>query len=92
EILHQVGFEIVVLPSTDDRGRRSQDDLCHEVFQDNGIYVKLEKCSFAQDEVEFLGQKIKDDGLMMDGEKINAIQDWEPPTKVTELRSFLGLV
>ncbi|GKE34188.1 zinc finger, CCHC-type containing protein, partial [Tanacetum coccineum] len=40
----------------------------------------LEKCSFAQDEVEFLGHKIK------------AIQDWEPPTKVTELRSFLGLV
>ncbi|GJY53363.1 putative nucleotidyltransferase, ribonuclease H [Tanacetum coccineum] len=28
----------------------------------------------------------------MDGAKIKAIQDWEPPTKVTELRSFLGLV
>ncbi|GKC80963.1 hypothetical protein Tco_1136680, partial [Tanacetum coccineum] len=24
------------------------------------------KCSFAQDEVEFLGHKIKDEGLMMD--------------------------
>ncbi|GKA96662.1 putative nucleotidyltransferase, ribonuclease H [Tanacetum coccineum] len=41
----------------------------------------LEKCSFAQDEVEFLGHKIKDGGLMMDGAKINAIQNWEPPTK-----------
>ncbi|GKE38115.1 putative nucleotidyltransferase, ribonuclease H [Tanacetum coccineum] len=29
---------------------------------------------------------------MIDGAKIKAIQDWEPPTKVTELRSFLGLV
>ncbi|GJT21151.1 retrovirus-related pol polyprotein from transposon 17.6 [Tanacetum coccineum] len=45
-----------------------------------------------KDEVEFLGHKIKDGGLMMDGAKIKAIQDWEPPTKVTELRSFLGLV
>ncbi|GKB97085.1 retrovirus-related pol polyprotein from transposon 17.6 [Tanacetum coccineum] len=35
----------------------------------------LEKCSFAQDEVEFLGHKIKDGGLMMDGTKIKAIQD-----------------
>ncbi|GJX43068.1 putative nucleotidyltransferase, ribonuclease H [Tanacetum coccineum] len=63
-----------------------------QVLRDNELYVKLEKCSFAQDEVEFLGHKIKDGGLMMDGAKIKAIQDWEPPTKVTELRSFLGLV
>ncbi|GJR42478.1 putative nucleotidyltransferase, ribonuclease H [Tanacetum coccineum] len=63
-----------------------------QVLRDNELYLKLEKCSFAQDEVEFLGHKIKDGGLMMDGAKIKAIQDWEPPTKVTELRSFLGLV
>ncbi|GJR53277.1 putative nucleotidyltransferase, ribonuclease H [Tanacetum coccineum] len=37
-------------------------------------------------------KQIKDGGLMMDGAKIKAIQDWESPTKVTELRSFLGLV
>ena len=29
---------------------------------------------------------------MMDEAKVKAIQEWEPPTKVTELRSFLGLV
>ena len=28
----------------------------------------------------------------MDQAKIQAILEWEPPTKVTELRSFLGLV
>nr|GFB21668.1 uncharacterized protein [Tanacetum cinerariifolium] len=63
-----------------------------QVLRDNELYVKLEKCTFTQDEVEFLGHKIKDGGLMMDGAKIKAIQEWEPPTKVTELRSFLGLV
>ncbi|GJV01078.1 putative nucleotidyltransferase, ribonuclease H [Tanacetum coccineum] len=45
-----------------------------QVLRDNELYVKLEKCSFAQDEVEFLGHKIKDGGLMMDGAKIKAIQ------------------
>ncbi|GKD28387.1 putative nucleotidyltransferase, ribonuclease H [Tanacetum coccineum] len=60
-----------------------------QVLRDNELYVKLEKCSFTQDEVEFLGHKIKDGGLMMDGAKINVIQDWEPPTKVTELRSII---
>ncbi|GJQ99458.1 hypothetical protein Tco_0522443 [Tanacetum coccineum] len=51
-----------------------------QVLRDNELYMKSHKCSFAQDEVEFLGHKIKDDGLMMDGEKIKAIQDREPPT------------
>ncbi|GKD20861.1 hypothetical protein Tco_1222564 [Tanacetum coccineum] len=32
-----------------------------QVLRDNELYVKLEKCSFAQDEVEFLRHKIKDD-------------------------------
>ncbi|GJZ39977.1 putative nucleotidyltransferase, ribonuclease H [Tanacetum coccineum] len=63
-----------------------------QVLRDNELYVKLEKCSFTQDEVEFLGHKIKDGGLMMEGAKIKAIQDWEPPTKVMELRTFLDLV
>lgn len=63
-----------------------------QVLRENELYVKLEKCSFAQEEVEFLGHKIKDGKLLMDGAKIKAIQEWETPTKVTELRSFLGLV
>ena len=29
---------------------------------------------------------------MMDGAKVKAVQGWEPPTKIPELRSFLGLV
>nr|GEV01859.1 hypothetical protein [Tanacetum cinerariifolium] len=58
-----------------------------QVLQDNELYVKLEKCSFAQDEVEFLGHKIKDRGLTMDGAKIKAIQEWEPPTKDEECQA-----
>ena len=52
----------------------------------------MEKCSFAQQEVEFLGHKITDGKLMMENSKVKAILEWEPPTKVPELRSFLGLV
>ncbi|KAL5556914.1 hypothetical protein UlMin_039150 [Ulmus minor] len=63
-----------------------------EVLKQNELYVKKEKCSFAQDEVMFSGHRIKDGKLMMDNAKVKAIQEWEPPTKVPELRSFLGLV
>lgn len=39
----------------------------------------------------FLGHVISHGELRMDESKIRAIQEWEAPTKVIELRSFLGL-
>ena len=62
------------------------------LFRHNELYVKKEKCSFALGEVGILGHRIKDGKLMMDESKIKAIQEWDPPTKVPQLRSFLGLV
>ncbi|XP_042968946.1 uncharacterized protein LOC122301604 [Carya illinoinensis] len=62
------------------------------VLKENQLYVKKEKCSFALNEVHFLGHKIQGGKLSMEEGKIEAIKKWDPPTKVTELRSFLGLV
>jgi hypothetical protein len=42
-------------------------------------------------EVNFLGHRITQKGLMMDDHKVKAILDWEPPKSVPALRSFLGL-
>ena len=63
-----------------------------KVLRENKLYIKKEKCSFAMSEVLFLRHKIKDGKLMIEDCKVHAIQEWEPPTKVHELRSFLGLV
>ena len=52
----------------------------------------MEKCSFAKQEVEFLGHKIAGGKLMMENTNVKVILEWEPPSKVPELRSFLGLV
>ncbi|KAI3451352.1 hypothetical protein Pfo_008017 [Paulownia fortunei] len=63
-----------------------------QVLRENELYVKKEKCSFAKEEVLFLGYIIGHGQLQMDGAKIRAIVEWEAPTKVTGLWSFLGLV
>ena len=55
------------------------------------MYVKKEKCEFAQTEIKFLGHLISKSQILMDGAKVAAIQDRLAPTKVTNLRSFLGL-
>jgi len=70
-----------------------EEDL-RKVFQrlrENKLYAKLEKCEFGVTEVDFLGHRITQEGLMMDDHKVKAILDWEPPKLVPALRSFLGL-
>ena len=42
--------------------------------------------------MEFFGHKIAGGKIMMENAKVKAILEWEPPSKVPELRSFLGLV
>lgn len=63
-----------------------------QALKDNQLYVKTEKCSFAQPEVSFLGHKIKDGKIHMEEDKSRAIKEWEAPKNVSELRSFLGLI
>ncbi|CAL5371561.1 unnamed protein product [Camellia sinensis] len=73
-----------------------EDHLSHlrKVFsrlREHQLYVKKEKCEFAQREIKFLGHVICKGHVKMDNRKVHAITDWQAPSKVTELRSFLGL-
>ena len=42
-------------------------------------------------EVTFLGHVVSAKGVMVDPKKIEAVEAWEPPKNVKEVRSFLGL-
>ncbi|XP_059070957.1 uncharacterized protein LOC131861807 [Cryptomeria japonica] len=57
----------------------------------NDLYVKKEKCAFAQEEVSFLGHIVGHGQIRPDSEKLQAIRDWEPLQNVHEVRKFLGL-
>ena len=54
------------------------------------LYLKLEKCKFASDEVEYLGMIVKPRQLAMDPVKLNGIASWPTLTKVKDIRSLLG--
>ena len=65
-----------------------------KVFQrprEHKLYVKPEKCEFAREKITFLGHIISESQIRMDERKVQAVIDWPTPTKVTKLRSFLGL-
>ncbi|KAJ7963973.1 Retrotransposon protein, putative, Ty3-gypsy subclass [Quillaja saponaria] len=82
--------DIMIYSSTlEDHKKHLQ--LVFNGLRDNQLFVKREKCSFAQKRIKFLGHIIEQGRVRMDLDKVKAIQEWKTPTSVTELRSFLGL-
>ena len=53
--------------------------------------VKASKCAFGQQELEYLGHIVTNQGVKVDGSKVAAMVDWPRPTNISALRSFLGL-
>jgi hypothetical protein len=61
------------------------------LLQQNQLYVKSSKCSFAKQELEYLGHVIGKNGVATDQSKVTAVTKWPTPTSVKALRGFLGL-
>ncbi|CAI4220462.1 unnamed protein product, partial [Auanema sp. JU1783] len=57
-----------------------------------GMKIKLKKCSFAKDEVKFLGLIVGRTGIKPDPAKVQAIKEYPAPRTTTAVRAFLGMV
>ncbi|KAL0388132.1 UNVERIFIED_CONTAM: Retrovirus-related Pol polyprotein from transposon.6 [Sesamum radiatum] len=55
------------------------------------LYAKKEKCEFCCEKITFLGHVISQGQIQMDRKKVQAVMDWGIPSKMADLRSFLGL-
>jgi hypothetical protein len=60
------------------------------ILREKTFFAKFKKCEFWLKEVSFLGHVISKDGVAVDPRKIEAVTDWERPSNVNEIRSFLG--
>jgi hypothetical protein len=61
-------------------------------FREHRLTTKRSKCVFATTTVAYLGHVIHGNGVATDPTKIEAIQTWQIPQSITQLRSFLSLV
>lgn len=55
-----------------------------------GLKARLEKCSFFQRAVKYLGHVISSEGVFTDPSKVEVVSQWRQPETVGELHSFLG--
>lgn len=67
-------------------------ELAFQVLLQGQFFIKLSKCSFAHNEVEYLGHVVSSHSVAPITQKIQAIQQWPTPRTARALRSFLGLV
>jgi RNase H-like domain found in reverse transcriptase len=56
------------------------------------VKVNVQKCKFFEEKVVYLGHEISKFGVAPNQKKVEAIVAAPPPTNVTELQSFIGLV
>ena len=82
----------------DDLGIHTKDDLeLHHQhtrhvllhLREHGHSLKISKCSFDTPTMEYLGMIIGQGWVCMDPAKLSAIKDWQPPSSVKGVRSFL---
>jgi hypothetical protein len=64
--------------------------LVLDAFAKAGLHLQPEKCQFHQQEVKYLELIISMEGIKMDPEKICTMQDWEPPSNLKDVHTFLG--
>lgn len=81
--------DIVVFSSTVEQHLERLEVVLKRLQSEN-LKVKLSKCAFFQRQVHYLGHVISDKGVSTDPSKVEVVANWQPPTTVSDLRSFLG--
>ena len=56
-----------------------------------GLKIKMRKCHFALNQCKFLGYLVDGQGVRMDPEKVKAIEEYQAPKSIKQLRRFNGL-
>lgn len=62
-----------------------------ETFRAHGLTLKLEKCTFFKETIEYLGREISEEGVRPGQRKTDAVRDMPRPETVKQVRQFLGL-
>ena len=80
--------DVLIFSSTFEKHLIDIDEVLSR-FKFAGLKLKPTKCTFADNEVEYLGFRITDKGLAASNSKIEAIMKITPPATTKNLFSFL---
>ena len=89
-------FTVVYLDDIMIYSKTFEDHLKHlerilTILKEANLMIKLKKCKFCEQEIEYLGHIAGKDGLKPDPKKIEKIKNLKPPTNLKEVQSIMGL-
>jgi hypothetical protein len=61
-------------------------DQVLQILENNQLYVKIFKCSFGKQEVEYLSQIVSREGVKVDPKNIQAMKKWPTPKNINSPR------
>ena len=82
--------DILVIGPTEEAHLSTLEEVL-KILGEAGLRLKKEKCIFLAPSVVYLGYRIKPEGIHPVSEKVKAIQEVPYPTRVSGLKSYLGL-
>ncbi len=82
--------DIIVFSKTLDDHIRHLETV-FKILAEAGLKLKLKKCDFLKEEINYLGHVVSRNGVSPNDAKIASIVNYPEPTTAKELSSFLGL-
>jgi len=61
-------------------------------LKENKLFLRLEKCEFCKQRIEYLGLVISENEVSMDPVKVAGVREWPTPENKTDVQAFLGFV
>ena len=86
-----VYLDDIIIFSNDRDNHYHHIETIFKLLHDAGLKLKLKKCHFLKESVEYLGHIISKEGIAPDPGKIDKIANYKVPQNSEELASFLGL-
>jgi hypothetical protein len=94
---HLLGTEILVYMDdiliTSSSGLAGHRTAVHDVLavlEEHNLYLKLEKCVWEADSIDYLGLILEKGVTCMDPTKVKGVRNWATPSTKKHIRSFLG--
>jgi len=56
-----------------------------QVLQEHKLFLRLEKCEFCKERIEYLGLVISENEVSMDLVKVTGVQEWPTPENKTDV-------
>ena len=82
--------DILIYSKTEEEHKEHLKIVLQEL-RDHQLFEKFSKCDFFKDKIQYLGHVVTKEGISVDPEKIRAIEDWQVPKDLTDVRSFMGI-